>query len=157
MSIEERVVIKDLREEGHGSSQIHSELVEYYGDKALSYLDVSDWVRLFPMGRESFEDWRNNARPPDFQAHFRIEGALEASPNASVREFAQTADIAPSTVFSVFTQVLHLEFRDWRWILHKLSSSQKEQEDNLLFRCMPRFGGHRTGTGRNSPLVMSPG
>jgi hypothetical protein len=36
--MEHRVVIKYLREEGHGSTQIHSKLVEYYGDKALFYL-----------------------------------------------------------------------------------------------------------------------
>jgi hypothetical protein len=36
MSREQRVLIKYLREEGHGSTQKDSKLVEQYGDKALS-------------------------------------------------------------------------------------------------------------------------
>jgi cytochrome c-type biogenesis protein CcmH/NrfF len=41
ISMEQRVVIKSLCEEGHGSAQIHSKLVEHYGDMALSYPDFS--------------------------------------------------------------------------------------------------------------------
>jgi hypothetical protein len=90
-------------------------LVEHYGDKALSYLDVSDWVRQFHMRREGVEDWRRSRRLLDFQTHFRIERALGASPNASIRDIAQTTSIAPSTVFCVLTQVHHLECGKWRW------------------------------------------
>jgi hypothetical protein len=64
------------------------------------------------MGRESVKDSRYGERPPDFETDFRIEGALEASPNASVRDIAQTTGIATSTVFDVLTQVLDLEFRN---------------------------------------------
>jgi hypothetical protein len=46
----ERFLIKYLREERHGPTQIHSKLVEYYEDKALSYPDVSYWVWQFRMG-----------------------------------------------------------------------------------------------------------
>jgi hypothetical protein len=35
--MEQRVAIKYLREESHGPRQIHSKLVEHYGNKALSY------------------------------------------------------------------------------------------------------------------------
>jgi hypothetical protein len=84
ISMEQRVLIKYLREEGHGSTQIHSKLAEYYEDEAFSHPDVSDWMQQFRMGRESVEDSRRSGRPPDFQTHFRIDGALEASPNASV-------------------------------------------------------------------------
>jgi hypothetical protein len=73
-------------------------------------------VRQFRIGRESVEDSRRNGKPPDFQTRFRIEGALEASPNASVRDVAQTSGIAPSRIFYVLTQVLHLEFRNWRCV-----------------------------------------
>jgi hypothetical protein len=69
--------------------QIHDKLVEHPGNKALSYLDVSHWVRQFLMRRESIEDSRRSGRPPDFQTHFRIEGALEASPNASIRDIVR--------------------------------------------------------------------
>jgi hypothetical protein len=82
-------------------------------------------VEQFGMGRESVDNSRGSGRLPAFQTHFRIEGALEASPNASVRDIAQTTGIAASMVFNVLTQVLHLEFRNWRWILYKLSEDQK--------------------------------
>jgi hypothetical protein len=100
--MEHRVLVKSLREEDHGSTQIHSTLVEHY------------WGWQFGMGRESVEDLKRRERPPDFQTHFKIEGPIAASPNSSVRDFAQTTGIAPSTGFYVLTQVLHLEFRSWR-------------------------------------------
>jgi hypothetical protein len=111
--MEQRVLIKYLREERHESTQIHFKLVEHCADKALSYRDVSYRVGQFHLGREGIDDSRRSGRRPDFQTHFRVEAALKASPNASVRDIAQTTGIAPSTVFSVLTQVLHLEFRNW--------------------------------------------
>jgi hypothetical protein len=114
--MKQRVFIKYLREEGHASTQIHSKSVEHYGDKALSYPDVSDWMRLFRMGREGIEDSRRSGSSPDLQTRLRIEGVLEASPNASVQDIVQTTAITSSTVFYVLTQVLQLEFCTWRWV-----------------------------------------
>jgi hypothetical protein len=81
-----------------------------------SPLDISYWARQFRLGRESAEDSNRSRRPADFETHFRIDEALEAPPNASVRDIAQTAGIAPTTAFYVPTQVFHLEFRNWRWV-----------------------------------------
>jgi hypothetical protein len=89
-------------------------LADDYAHKALSYPNVSDLVRQFHMGRESVEDSRYSGRLPDIQTPFRIDGALEASLNTSVRDIAETISLAPSTVFDVLTQVLHVELRDWR-------------------------------------------
>jgi hypothetical protein len=47
--MEQRVFIKYLPEEDHRLTQMHSKLVEHYGDKALSYPDASYWVRQFRM------------------------------------------------------------------------------------------------------------
>jgi hypothetical protein len=80
--MKERVLIKYLREKGDGSTQIHSKLVEHYGDNALSSPDVSYWIRKFRMRRESVEESKGSGTSLDFQTHFRIEGALESSPNA---------------------------------------------------------------------------
>jgi hypothetical protein len=124
--MEQRVLIKSLREEGHELTQIHSKLVEHYGDKALSYPYVSYWVLQFCEEQESIEDSRRSGRPSDFQTRFRIEGALEGSPNPPVRDLAQTTSIAPSSVLYVLIQVLHLGFPNWRWTPHKLSDDQKQ-------------------------------
>jgi hypothetical protein len=129
--MEQRIVIKCRWEERHGSTQIHSKSVEHDEDKTLSYPDVIYWMRQFRMGRERTEDSRGSVRPPDFQTHFRIEGALEASPNASVRDIAQTTDIAPSTVFCVFTQARHLECRNRRWVPQKLTDDQRRRRVQL--------------------------
>jgi hypothetical protein len=77
--------------------------------------------------RESLEDWKRSGRPPDFQTYFRIEGALEASPNALVRDIAQAIGGAPSTAFYILTQVPHLEFRNRRCIARKLSGDEKQK------------------------------
>jgi hypothetical protein len=85
----------------------------------------------FRVGRESVEDSRRGGRAPNFEIHFRIEGAIEASPNTSVRDIAQTTGIAPSTVLHVLTQVLHLQFRNWRWVRCKLSDDQRRRKAQL--------------------------
>jgi hypothetical protein len=112
--MEQRVLIKYLREAGHGSTQIHFELVEHYGDKAFSCSDFSYSLLEFFIERESVENSKCSKRLSDFQTHFRIEGVLEVSFNASVPDIAQTTRIALSTVFYVLTQVLHLKFHNWR-------------------------------------------
>jgi hypothetical protein len=49
ISMEQRVLIKSLREESHGSTQIQLKFAEEDGDKALSDPDVSHWVREFRL------------------------------------------------------------------------------------------------------------
>jgi hypothetical protein len=76
--MEQRILIKSLREEGHGSTQIHSKLVEHFGDKVLSDPDVSYWVRSFEWGEKALTipdaaEARQISNP-----HLRIDGALEA-------------------------------------------------------------------------------
>jgi hypothetical protein len=113
----------------------------------LSYPDVNNWLRQFRMGRESVKDSKQNGRLADFQTHFKIEGALETSPNASVRDIVQITDIVPSTVFYVLTQVLHLEFCNWRWVPTNWTTIRNKHEHNLLFRCKPSLREHSGGTG----------
>jgi hypothetical protein len=91
------------------------------------------------MGRDSVEDSRRSGTPPYFQTHFRFEGALEASPNGSVRAIVQTIGIALSTVFYIVTQVLHMEFRNWRWASHKLSDDQKRTRAQLAVSLQAEF------------------
>jgi hypothetical protein len=129
--MEQRVLIKDRREDGHGSTQIPSRFVKYHGDTAVSYPDVSYCVRHVRTGPESFDVWGRSGKPRDFETHFRIQGALEASPNASVRDIAETTGIAPSTVFDALTQVFHLKFGNWRWNSHKLSDDEKRARVQL--------------------------
>jgi hypothetical protein len=95
VSMGQRVLIKYLWEEDDGPTQIHFKLIEHYGDKTLSYPDLRYWVLQFRMGRESVENSRRNGRPPDFQARFRIEGTLEASPSSSLQCIAEITGIAP--------------------------------------------------------------
>jgi hypothetical protein len=59
------------------------------------------------------------------QGLFRIEGALEASPDTVLRDNVHATGITPSTVFYALTQVLHLEFCNWSWLSHKFSDDQK--------------------------------
>jgi hypothetical protein len=126
ISMEQRVLNTSLREESHGRRKFVRSWLNMVGKGTFpSYPDVSDWVRQFCMGRECAEDSRLSGRPSGFQTHFRIQGALEASPNASVRDIAQTLGIAPTTGFYVLTQVLLLEFSNWRCTPDKLSDDQK--------------------------------
>jgi hypothetical protein len=111
--MEQKPLIKYLQEGSHQSTQIHSKFVEHYRDMALSYPDVSHWVRKFRREQESVEDLKRSGRPPDSQTHFRIEGFLKASPKPSVRGIVHTSSITSSTLFCVLTEILRLEFRNW--------------------------------------------
>jgi hypothetical protein len=109
------------------------------------------------MGRENAEDSRLSGRPSGFQTHFRIKGALEASPNASVRDIAQTTSIAPTTVFYVLTQVLLLEFRNWRCTPDKLSDDQKGTRVQLAVSLQAELERAQRKNWTYSTLVLSPG
>jgi hypothetical protein len=128
--MEQRVPIKYLREDCHRSAQIYFQLVEDNGDKAascpdVSYCDMFAWcdkalkVRLAAQDRQT--------------SNYRIEGALEASPNVCVGEIAEPEEIAPSTVFFALTEVLYLEFHNGRWLSHKLNDSQTQARVQLAF------------------------
>ena len=123
--MEQRVFIKIAFEDGLAALETHRKLVEHYGGEALSYPSVTYWRREFRMGRQDVEDSPKTGRPPDFGIRLRIESALAAFPNGSVRSIAELTGYEPSTVFSILTQVLHLKFRHWRWTPHSLSDDQK--------------------------------
>jgi hypothetical protein len=90
-------------------------------------------------GREIVEDSRWSGRLPNFQIQFGIDGVLKESPNASVWDIAQTTGTALSTVFYILIQVLHLEFRNWRWISHKFSNDQKQITVQLAVSLQSEF------------------
>jgi hypothetical protein len=100
-------------------------LVERYGKDAPSYPSVTYWRREFHGGREDVEGSPRNERQRDSEIRLRIERALEAFPNESVRTIDASMSHELLTVFYILTQILHLKFRDWRPVPHSPSDPQK--------------------------------
>jgi hypothetical protein len=82
--MEQRFFIKISLRGGLQCRQIHLELLELYGDDAVSYSAVCYWNRQFLIAREYVEDARRVGRQPDFDVQLRIRNALEEIPLASV-------------------------------------------------------------------------
>jgi hypothetical protein len=157
ISMEQRVLIKYLREEGHQSTQIHFKLIEYYGNKALSCPNVSDLMRQFRMWRESVEDSRWSERPSDFQTHSE---SMEPSMYRATVQFEILLRLLalPRQRYSLSS----LKFFIWKVVTEDGSPTnwatmRNEQESNLVFRFRSNLRGRSGGTGLKSTLVMNPG
>ena len=145
--MEQRVFIKIAFEDGLAALETHRKLVEHYGGEALSYPSVTYWRREFRMGRQDVEDSPKTGRPPDFGIRLRIESALAAFPNGSVRSIAELTGYEPSTVFYILTQVLHLKFRHWRWTPTHSQTIKKSHVLMVQTCCEPNFSWRGGGIG----------
>ena len=55
--IEARAVIRFLWAKNVASSEIHRQIVEVYGGKAMSRQQVAEWCPSYQTGREHVENW----------------------------------------------------------------------------------------------------
>jgi hypothetical protein len=68
-------------------------------------------MREFARGREQVEDARPSGRFPDAILYSRIQAALEAMSNASIRQLSEISHYSPSIIFYVVMFVFRLKSR----------------------------------------------
>ena len=126
MEVEQRYAIRFLLRKNLSPQRIVSELKETYRDEAYSQASIYFWIKEIKLGRTDLSNLPSTGKPVDDQIDYHIIYELECNPFASARMIARRLRIAVSTVTDHFHNSLGMKNVHFRWIPHRLNSSQKE-------------------------------
>ncbi|KFM63570.1 Histone-lysine N-methyltransferase SETMAR, partial [Stegodyphus mimosarum] len=128
--IEVRAVIRFLWAKNVAASEIHRQIVEVYGDKAMSRQQVAKWSRSYQAGREDVENRNMEAsgRPSSSRTDIdtaRVEEIIEGDRRVTVREIASELDLSYGNVQRIVTDKLRYSKVRARWVPRVLSAEHK--------------------------------
>lgn len=127
--LEYRAVIKFLTKEGQTPSQIHSRMVNVYGEESPSLATVKNWAKEFKWGRESLEDDPRTGRPTETTSEEIIEHVeclVLDDGRLKKKEIAQMVGVSPTTVLRILHDHLGMTKVSARWVPRNLSAIQKK-------------------------------
>ncbi|XP_011860249.1 PREDICTED: putative uncharacterized protein FLJ37770 [Vollenhovia emeryi] len=110
-NIEQRYAIKFCVKLNKSLADTHQMIQKAYGDSALSYSQVSRWLKLFKNGRKEVEDDRRSGAPITVKTDknvSRIQECLNTDRRMSIRMIAETLSIPKTTVHDIVTNNLHM-------------------------------------------------
>ncbi|XP_035216761.1 uncharacterized protein LOC118190194 [Stegodyphus dumicola] len=124
--IEVRAVIRFLWAKNVAASEIHRQIVEVYGDKAMSRQQLVKWCRSYQAGREHVEN-RNmeaSSRPSSSRTDIstaRVEEINQRDRRVTVRETASELDLSYGNVQRIATDELRYSKVCACWVPRALS------------------------------------
>lgn len=126
MELEQRYVIKYLLRKNLSSQEIVSEIRNTYKEEAYSQAMIYNWIKEIKLGRTDLSNLPSTGKPVDDQIDPHINYLLECNPFSSARMIARKLHIAVSTVTDHLHNSLGMKNIYFRWIPHRLNSSQKD-------------------------------
>jgi hypothetical protein len=116
---------------GVSQSEIHRRLVSIYGQNVLSRKEESVWCNKFIDCRMALNDDPRKHRGRPRISHTEencviVEGLIRKDRRVKVREIAEVAGIAKSTVHEIISEV------SAHWVLKMLTEDTKAKEAALL-------------------------
>lgn len=124
--MEQRGVIHFYSKMKVSNKDIHSHLVQVYGEDALSLKSVEYWTHEFKVGRNTIEDAARSGRPKEISYRFNIQSLVEDDPYISARQIAKTTNIPLTTALDILKNELGYNYRHLRWIPHQLTYQMKK-------------------------------
>ncbi|XP_035212130.1 protein GVQW3-like [Stegodyphus dumicola] len=96
--VQVRALIRFLWAKNVAASEIHRQIIEVYGDKAMSRQQVAKWCRSYQAGREHVKNRNMEAsgRPSSSRTDFntaRVEEIIQTDRQVTVREIAAELDL----------------------------------------------------------------
>ncbi|XP_035215289.1 uncharacterized protein LOC118188881 [Stegodyphus dumicola] len=128
--IEVRAVIRFLWAKNVAASEIHRQIVEVYGDKAMSRQQVARWCRSYQAGREHVENrnmeasGRRSSSRTDIKTA-RAEEIIQRDQRVTVREIASELDLSYGNVQRIVTDELRYSKVCACWVPRALSAEHK--------------------------------
>lgn len=110
-TFEQRWAIKFCTKLDKKAAETHELLKQAYGESALSYVQVSRWVKKFKEGQEGVDDDLRSGRPTTSQTDenvTRVRDLLNSDRRMSVRLLADTVNIPKSVVHRIVTDELNM-------------------------------------------------
>ncbi|XP_023710988.1 protein GVQW3-like [Cryptotermes secundus] len=106
--IEQRYAIKFCAKLNKSLADTHQMIQEAYRDSALSYSQVSRWLKLFTNGREEVKDDPRSGRPSTSKSAknvSRVRDLLNTNRRMSVPMIAETLSIPKTTVHDIVIEL----------------------------------------------------
>ena len=128
--LEHRSVIKFLVREGALVKDIHSRLVNVYGDNAPALSTVKRWAAEFKRGRESIEDDPRSGRPIEVSLPEKVaevEAMVMADRRVKILEVAAACEISCGTVHTILHEHLQMSKVSARWVPRNLNAPERYQ------------------------------
>jgi hypothetical protein len=122
--IEQRVMVKSLFLNEHGSKLIHKELVSTFQDNAISLSMLKNWLRRFKFSCLSCSDEERPERSLISMGSI-LQRFLKKFPFTSARVVAGHFSTDRTIIKSILDRELSLRKFTRRWMSHLLSTEQK--------------------------------
>ena len=127
-NFEQRWAIKFCTKLDKTAAETHELLKQAYEEFALSYVQVTRWMKKFKGGQEGVDDDPRSGRPSTSQSDenvTRVRELLNADRRMTVRLLADTLDIPKTVVHRIVTEELNMRKVCAKLVPKLLSDKQK--------------------------------
>lgn len=142
VSVEQRIIIKFLTNEGVSPTDILRRLYAQFGEKTLSRPRVFAWHKQFSGGRENVENQSHVRRPRTSVTEANIEAVrslLEDDRRLNIGSIAATLNIGYGSAQKILREVLGFHKVSARWVPRLLSPEHKQHRLEISQRHFNRF------------------
>ncbi|GFN92049.1 histone-lysine N-methyltransferase SETMAR [Plakobranchus ocellatus] len=128
--LEEKAVVHFLFAKGTTCSVIYREIVENYGEHAMSMIQVYQWCSWFKDGRTSLQDEPRSGRPNTANNDWntaRVDELIKVNRRVKLKEISLKLDIPKTNVYEIVHDKLGYRKVYARWVPQMLSDEHKRQ------------------------------
>jgi histone-lysine N-methyltransferase SETMAR len=141
-SQEQRSYIKIEVQHKKSAKKIFNALQEACDTYALSYVQVTRWVKELKDGRDSVKDNHRpgrNVTATDSYSTVQVKELLNHNRRISCEVLAQELEICVGSVHTIIPNNLKMRKVSARWVPHRLTSEQAERRLNIATNHLSRF------------------
>lgn len=124
-----RFYIKTRAILGVKAREIHEELTEAYGPKAISYTTVQRWTKAFNEGEMELEDHDRSGRPVTKMTLDNIQlvqRLIDEDPHCTYEDLEEETQLSRGTIERIVHDHLQMRKVTSRWVPHELTIENKE-------------------------------
>lgn len=140
-TIEQRYAIKFCAKLNKSLEETNKMIREAYGDSALSYSQVSRWLKAFKEGREEVHDEQRSGRPSTSKTDnnvARVRQLLDSDRRLSIRMVANELNLSSTVVFRIVTEDLAMRKVCAKLVPKVLSDDEKTNRAEISSELLQR-------------------
>lgn len=141
-SVEQRIIIKFLTNEGVNSTEILTRLRAQYGDQCLSKSRVFEWSKSFRDGRTHVANEphvRRAATSVNRENEEKVNALIQEDRRVTVRQISQNLQISVGSVEEIIKNKLEYRKVSARWIPRLLTEEHKLNRLQITSSLLQRY------------------